>query len=89
MTLLADLMCPVCLRSQCHNAEQLYVWLLHFIANNYLIFSHKPDFLELSGQCVHFQSFSKKEEKSFRFENDHRKVSQVSEDRLSYCRLVG
>lgn len=39
---------------QCHNAEQLYVWLLHFIANNYLIFSHKPDFLELSGQCVSF-----------------------------------
>lgn len=37
---------------QCHNAEQLYVWLLHFIANNYLIFSHKPDFLELSGQCL-------------------------------------
>lgn len=36
--------------SQCHNAEQLYVWLLHFIANNYLIFSHKPDFLELSGE---------------------------------------
>jgi len=36
--------------SQCHNAEQLYVWLLHFIANNYLIFSHKADFLELSGQ---------------------------------------
>lgn len=44
----------ICLKSvvcfQCHNAEQLYVWLLHFIANNYLIFSHKPDFLELSGQ---------------------------------------
>lgn len=39
----------VCIESQCHNAEQLYVWLLHFIANNYLIFSHKPDFLELSG----------------------------------------
>lgn len=37
---------------QCHNAEQLYVWLLHFIANNYLIFSHKPDFLELSGQSL-------------------------------------
>lgn len=36
--------------TQCHNAEQLYIWLLHFIANNYLIFSHKPDFLELSGQ---------------------------------------
>lgn len=35
-------------RAKCHNAEQLYVWLLHFIANNYLIFSHKPDFLELS-----------------------------------------
>uniref|UniRef100_A0A3B1KAK6 BTB domain-containing protein n=1 Tax=Astyanax mexicanus TaxID=7994 RepID=A0A3B1KAK6_ASTMX len=34
----------------CHNADQLYVWLLHFIANNYLIFSHKPDFLELSGE---------------------------------------
>lgn len=50
----------VFLHSQCHNAEQLYVWLLHFIANNYLIFSHKPDFLELSGQCVHFQPFSKK-----------------------------
>lgn len=36
--------------TQCHNADQLYVWLLHFIANNYLIFSHKPDFLELSGE---------------------------------------
>uniref|UniRef100_A0A8D0CUN9 Rho related BTB domain containing 3 n=1 Tax=Sander lucioperca TaxID=283035 RepID=A0A8D0CUN9_SANLU len=35
-------------RAKCHNAEQLYVWLLHFISNNYLIFSHKPDFLELS-----------------------------------------
>ncbi|KAF7696727.1 hypothetical protein HF521_005145 [Silurus meridionalis] len=35
-------------RAKCHNADQLYVWLLHFIANNYLIFSHKPDFLELS-----------------------------------------
>ncbi|XP_030229912.1 rho-related BTB domain-containing protein 3 isoform X2 [Gadus morhua] len=35
-------------RAKCHNAEQLYVWLLHFIANNYLIFSHKADFLELS-----------------------------------------
>ncbi|MEQ2248326.1 hypothetical protein ILYODFUR_018076 [Ilyodon furcidens] len=35
-------------RAKCHNAEQLYIWLLHFIANNYLIFSHKPDFLELS-----------------------------------------
>ncbi|TRY95109.1 hypothetical protein DNTS_003837 [Danionella cerebrum] len=33
---------------ECHNADQLYVWLLHFIANNYLIFSHKADFLELS-----------------------------------------
>ncbi|KAK6321006.1 hypothetical protein J4Q44_G00079820 [Coregonus suidteri] len=37
-------------RAKCHNAEQLYVWLLHFIANNYLIFSHKPDFLELSDE---------------------------------------
>ncbi|XP_067232811.1 rho-related BTB domain-containing protein 3 isoform X1 [Chanodichthys erythropterus] len=37
-------------RAKCHNADQLYVWLLHFIANNYLIFSHKPDFLELSGE---------------------------------------
>uniref|UniRef100_A0A671QNI1 Rho-related BTB domain-containing protein 3-like n=1 Tax=Sinocyclocheilus anshuiensis TaxID=1608454 RepID=A0A671QNI1_9TELE len=35
-------------RAKCHNADQLYVWLLHFIASNYLIFSHKPDFLELS-----------------------------------------
>ncbi|XP_048876819.1 rho-related BTB domain-containing protein 3 [Brienomyrus brachyistius] len=35
-------------RAKCHNADQLYVWLLHFIANNYLIFSHKPDFMELS-----------------------------------------
>ncbi|XP_072315628.1 rho-related BTB domain-containing protein 3 [Eucyclogobius newberryi] len=35
-------------RAKCHNAEQLYVWLLHFMANNYLIFSHKPDFMELS-----------------------------------------
>ncbi|XP_056587282.1 rho-related BTB domain-containing protein 3 isoform X1 [Triplophysa dalaica] len=37
-------------RAKCHNAEQLYVWLLHFIANNYLIFSHKPEFLELSDE---------------------------------------
>lgn len=37
-------------KAKCHNADQLYVWLLHFIANNYLIFSHKPDFLELSGE---------------------------------------
>ncbi|KAJ8338743.1 hypothetical protein SKAU_G00355290 [Synaphobranchus kaupii] len=37
-------------RAKCHNADQLYVWLLHFIANNYLIFSHKPDFLELSDE---------------------------------------
>ncbi|XP_035247274.1 rho-related BTB domain-containing protein 3 isoform X2 [Anguilla anguilla] len=37
-------------RAKCHNADQLYIWLLHFIANNYLIFSHKPDFLELSGE---------------------------------------
>ncbi|XP_060746310.1 rho-related BTB domain-containing protein 3 isoform X3 [Tachysurus vachellii] len=39
-------------RAKCHNADQLYVWLLHFIANNYLIFSHKPDFLELSGETI-------------------------------------
>uniref|UniRef100_A0A3P8W4X0 Rho related BTB domain containing 3 n=1 Tax=Cynoglossus semilaevis TaxID=244447 RepID=A0A3P8W4X0_CYNSE len=37
-------------KAKCHNAEQLYVWLLHFIANNYLIFSHKHDFLELSDE---------------------------------------
>ncbi|XP_016426665.1 rho-related BTB domain-containing protein 3-like [Sinocyclocheilus rhinocerous] len=37
-------------KAKCHNADQLYVWLLHFIANNYLIFSHKPDFLELSDE---------------------------------------
>ncbi|KAA0719851.1 Rho-related BTB domain-containing protein 3 [Triplophysa tibetana] len=37
-------------RAKCHNADQLYVWLLHFIANNYLIFSHKPEFLELSDE---------------------------------------
>lgn len=43
-------LCWFALNCQCHNAEQLYIWLLHFIANNYLIFSHKPDFLELSGQ---------------------------------------
>ncbi|KAG5272864.1 hypothetical protein AALO_G00170130 [Alosa alosa] len=37
-------------RAKCHNADQLYVWLLHFIANNYLIFSHKPDFIELTDE---------------------------------------
>uniref|UniRef100_H3A8M2 Rho related BTB domain containing 3 n=1 Tax=Latimeria chalumnae TaxID=7897 RepID=H3A8M2_LATCH len=32
-----------------HNAERLSTWLLHFIASNYLIFSQKPEFYDLSG----------------------------------------
>lgn len=55
---------------QCHNAEQLYIWLLHFIANNYLIFSHKPDFLELSGQPF-YQILLSRGNKSRRFSPPH------------------
>lgn len=34
---------------QFHNSDCLSTWLLHFIATNYLIFSQKPEFQELSG----------------------------------------
>uniref|UniRef100_W5LZV2 Rho related BTB domain containing 3 n=1 Tax=Lepisosteus oculatus TaxID=7918 RepID=W5LZV2_LEPOC len=35
-------------RAQFHHAPQLSTWLLHFIASNYLIFSQKPDFSNLT-----------------------------------------
>lgn len=35
--------------SQFHNSDCLSTWLLHFIATNYLIFSQKPEFQDLSG----------------------------------------
>ncbi|MGH0141176.1 UNVERIFIED_CONTAM: hypothetical protein FKN15_062709 [Acipenser sinensis] len=35
-------------KAKFHNAVQLSAWLLHFIASNYLIFSQKPDFLDLA-----------------------------------------
>lgn len=34
---------------QFHNSDCLSTWLLHFIATNYLIFSQKPEFQDLSG----------------------------------------
>nr|XP_014340505.1 PREDICTED: rho-related BTB domain-containing protein 3 [Latimeria chalumnae] len=36
--------------AQFHNAERLSTWLLHFIASNYLIFSQKPEFYDLSAE---------------------------------------
>ncbi|NXQ25423.1 RHBT3 protein, partial [Alaudala cheleensis] len=35
-------------KAKFHNSECLSTWLLHFIATNYLIFSQKPEFQELS-----------------------------------------
>ncbi|MBN3279895.1 RHBT3 protein, partial [Polyodon spathula] len=35
-------------KAKFHNAVQLSAWLLHFIASSYLIFSQKPDFLDLA-----------------------------------------
>lgn len=36
---------------QFHNSDCLSNWLLRFIASNYLIFSQKPEFEDLSGNC--------------------------------------
>lgn len=38
-------------KAKFHNATRLSTWLLHFIASNYLIFSQKLEFQELSGKC--------------------------------------
>ncbi|XP_068941233.1 rho-related BTB domain-containing protein 3 isoform X3 [Petaurus breviceps papuanus] len=35
-------------KAKFHNSDCLSTWLLHFIATNYLIFSQKPDFQDLS-----------------------------------------
>ncbi|NWU86186.1 RHBT3 protein, partial [Onychorhynchus coronatus] len=35
-------------KAKFHNSDCLSMWLLHFIATNYLIFSQKPEFQELS-----------------------------------------
>uniref|UniRef100_A0A663F1L2 BTB domain-containing protein n=2 Tax=Aquila chrysaetos chrysaetos TaxID=223781 RepID=A0A663F1L2_AQUCH len=36
-------------KAKFHNSDCLSTWLLHFIATNYLIFSQKPEFQDLSG----------------------------------------
>ncbi|ETE71799.1 Rho-related BTB domain-containing protein 3, partial [Ophiophagus hannah] len=36
-------------KAKFHNSDCLSNWLLHFIASNYLIFSQKPEFEDLSG----------------------------------------
>ncbi|XP_028660605.1 rho-related BTB domain-containing protein 3 [Erpetoichthys calabaricus] len=41
-------------KAQFHNAEQLSSWLLHFISSNYLIFSQKADFLDLTEEDQDF-----------------------------------
>lgn len=37
---------------QFHHSDCLSTWLLHFIAANYLIFSQKPEFQDLSGRLL-------------------------------------
>ncbi|XP_071587788.1 rho-related BTB domain-containing protein 3 [Heliangelus exortis] len=37
-------------KAKFHNSDCLSTWLLHFIATNYLIFSQKPEFQDLSGE---------------------------------------
>ncbi|NXD86712.1 RHBT3 protein, partial [Halcyon senegalensis] len=37
-------------RAKFHNSDCLSTWLLHFIATNYLIFSQKPEFQDLSAE---------------------------------------
>ncbi|KAM9367963.1 rho-related BTB domain-containing protein 3 [Phaethornis superciliosus] len=37
-------------KAQFHNSDCLSTWLLHFIATNYLVFSQKPEFQDLSGE---------------------------------------
>ncbi|EMP41178.1 Rho-related BTB domain-containing protein 3 [Chelonia mydas] len=39
---------------QFHNSDCLSTWLLHFIATNYLIFSQKPEFQDLSAEERNF-----------------------------------
>ncbi|XP_068941235.1 rho-related BTB domain-containing protein 3 isoform X5 [Petaurus breviceps papuanus] len=39
-------------KAKFHNSDCLSTWLLHFIATNYLIFSQKPDFQDLSGKLA-------------------------------------
>lgn len=41
--------CLLLLLLQFHHSDCLSAWLLHFIATNYLIFSQKPEFQDLSG----------------------------------------
>ncbi|NXU58312.1 RHBT3 protein, partial [Turnix velox] len=41
-------------KAKFHNSDCLSTWLLHFIAANYLIFSQKPEFQELSDEERHF-----------------------------------
>ncbi|XP_010001998.1 PREDICTED: rho-related BTB domain-containing protein 3, partial [Chaetura pelagica] len=37
-------------KAKFHNSDCLSTWLLHFIATNYLIFSQKPEFQDLSAE---------------------------------------
>ncbi|XP_074935242.1 rho-related BTB domain-containing protein 3 [Phalacrocorax aristotelis] len=41
-------------KAKFHNSDCLSTWLLHFIATNYLIFSQKPEFQDLSVEERHF-----------------------------------
>ncbi|KAM9330949.1 rho-related BTB domain-containing protein 3 [Gastrophryne carolinensis] len=46
----------ICLLQQAkfYHSECLYTWLLYFIAAHYLIFSHKPEFQDLSAEEIEF-----------------------------------
>uniref|UniRef100_A0A4W2CYA9 Rho related BTB domain containing 3 n=1 Tax=Bos indicus x Bos taurus TaxID=30522 RepID=A0A4W2CYA9_BOBOX len=39
-------------KAKFHHSDCLSTWLLHFIATNYLIFSQKPEFQDLSGHTL-------------------------------------
>ncbi|PNI72935.1 RHOBTB3 isoform 7, partial [Pan troglodytes] len=39
-------------KAKFHHSDCLSTWLLHFIATNYLIFSQKPEFQDLSGRLL-------------------------------------
>ena len=39
-------------KAKFHHSDCLSTWLLHFIATNYLIFSQKPEFQDLSGTLL-------------------------------------
>ncbi|CAM4556691.1 rho-related BTB domain-containing protein 3 isoform X2 [Lepidochelys kempii] len=41
-------------KAKFHNSDCLSTWLLHFIATNYLIFSQKPEFQDLSAEERNF-----------------------------------